>query len=175
LFICGGAFVGLDKIIERRIGKRVIGFGQSEEGLVAIGEDYIFTLVEPEDLIKFGLIPEFIGRFSCITSLEELSKKALKDILTKPKNAICKQYQKLFELEGVELEFTDDAFEEVAAQAQERKTGARGLRAILEKSMLDIMYDIPSMSGVSKCIITKEVVQAKSEPLLVFEDQVETA
>lgn len=175
LFICGGAFVGLDKIIERRIGKRVIGFGQSEEGLVAIDEDHIFTLVEPEDLIKFGLIPEFIGRFSCITSLEELSKQALKDILTKPKNAICKQYQKLFELEGVELEFTDDAFEEVAAQAQERKTGARGLRAILEKSMLDIMYDIPSMSGVSKCIITKEVIQAKSEPLLVFEDQVETA
>ncbi|MDP8242738.1 MAG: ATP-dependent Clp protease ATP-binding subunit ClpX [Candidatus Hinthialibacter antarcticus] len=175
LFICGGAFVGLDKIIERRIGKRVIGFGQSEGGPVAIDEDLILTLVEPEDLIKFGLIPEFIGRFSCITSLEELSKTALKDILTKPKNAICKQYQKLFDLEGVELEFTDDAFEEVASQAQERKTGARGLRAILEKSMLDIMYEIPSMSGVSKCIITKEVIEAKSEPLLVFEDQVETA
>lgn len=175
LFICGGAFVGLDKIIERRIGKRVIGFGQTEAGPVAIDEERVLTLVEPEDLIKYGLIPEFVGRFACLTSLEELNLPALKTILTKPRNAICKQYQKMFELEGVELEFTDDALDEVARLAMERKTGARGLRAILEKAMLYIMYTIPSTSGVSKCIITKEVIHQKSEPLLVFEDQVETA
>lgn len=175
LFIVGGAFVGLDKIIERRIGRRVIGFGQSEEGPVAIDENNLLTLVEPEDLIKFGLIPEFIGRFSTLTALDELNLDALKAILTKPKNAVCKQYQKLFELEGVELEFTEDAMDEVSRQAMERKTGARGLRAILEKAMLDIMYQIPSMSGVSKCIITKETILNQSEPLLVFEDQVESA
>ncbi len=175
LFICGGAFVGLDKIIERRIGKRVIGFGASSEGIAAIDEDNMLNLVEPEDLIKYGLIPEFIGRFACLTSLEELDETALKTILVEPKNAICKQYHKLFELENVELEFTPDALDAVAVQAMERKTGARGLRAILEKSMMDIMYEIPSMSGVTKCIITKEVVSEGSEPLLVFEDQVETA
>lgn len=175
LFICGGAFVGLDKIIERRIGKRVIGFGASEDGPVAILEDNILTLVEPEDLIKFGMIPEFVGRFPCIASLEELDVVALKKILTEPKNAICKQYQKLFELEGVELEFTNEALDAISLKAMERKTGARGLRAILEKAMMDVMYDIPSMTGVSKCIITKEVITENSAPLMVFEDQVETA
>ena len=175
LFICGGAFVGLDKIIERRVGKRIIGFGQSEEGPVAIDENNVLTMVEPEDLIKFGLIPEFVGRFACITSLEELQMQALKKILTEPKNALCKQYKKLFELEGVELEFTEDALDEVAHLAMVRKTGARGLRAILEKAMTDIMYNIPSMSGVTKCILTKETINQESEPLLVFEDQVETA
>jgi len=175
LFICGGAFVGLDKIIERRIGKRVIGFGNSEEGPVAIDEDHVLNLVEPEDLLKFGMIPEFVGRFACLTALEELSLDALRKILTEPKNAICKQYQKLFELEGVKLEFTKEALDEVARLALERKTGARGLRAILEKAMLNIMYEIPSLSGVSKCIITKEVIAQQSEPLLVYEDQVETA
>ncbi len=175
LFLCGGAFVGLDKIIERRIGKRVIGFDTTNEGVVAIDENNMLNLVEPEDLLKFGLIPEFVGRFACITSLEELGLEALKKILTEPKSAFCKQYQKLFELENVKLEFSTDALEEVAKRAMERKTGARGLRAILEKSMLDIMYDIPSMSGVSKCIITKEVIAEGSDPLLVFEDQVETA
>ncbi|MEW6236039.1 MAG: ATP-dependent Clp protease ATP-binding subunit ClpX [Candidatus Omnitrophota bacterium] len=175
LFICGGAFVGLDKIIERRIGRRVIGFGSSEEGPVAITEDNLLRRVEPEDLLKFGMIPEFVGRFACITALSDLDLSALKDILTKPKNAICKQFQKLFELEGVQLEFTEEALMEISQKAQERKTGARGLRAILEKCMMDAMYEIPSMSGVSKCIITKEVVTEGSDPLLVFEDQVETA
>lgn len=175
LFICGGAFVGLDKIIERRIGKRVIGFGTSEDGPVAIDENNLITMVEPEDLLKFGLIPEFVGRFACLTSLEELDMTALLSILTTPKNALCKQYQKLFELEGVKLEFSDDALREVAQKALERKTGARGLRAILEKSMMEIMYELPSMSGVSKCIITKDVIVNESEPMLVYEDQEETA
>ncbi len=175
LFICGGAFVGLDTIIERRIGKRVIGFENTPEGPAAVDEDNLLTKVEPEDLIKFGMIPEFIGRFACLTALNDLDLMALKQILTEPKNAVCKQFQKLFELEGVQLEFTDEALEEVARMALARKTGARGLRAILEKSMMDIMYDIPSLNGVSKCIITKEVISDKSEPLLVYEDQVETA
>lgn len=175
LFICGGAFVGLDKIIERRIGRRVIGFGSDENGPVAITEGNILTRVETEDLIKYGLIPEFVGRFSSIASLEELDKTALKTILTTPKNAVCKQYEKLFELEGVELEITEEALDEIAQLAMLRKTGARGLRAILEKAMIDIMYEIPSMSGVSKCIITKEVITEGSEPLMVYQDQVETA
>ncbi|MDX9753746.1 MAG: ATP-dependent Clp protease ATP-binding subunit ClpX [bacterium] len=175
LFICGGAFVGLDKIIERRIGKRIIGFNTTEEGMVAIDEKNCMVLIEPEDLIKYGMIPEFVGRFACLTSLDELDLQAMKNILTKPQNAICKQYKKLFELEGVQLEFTEEALDEVAQQAIARKTGARGLRAILEKSMMNIMYEIPSMSGVSKCVITKEVITEGSEPLLVFEDQVETA
>jgi len=175
LFICGGAFVGLDKLIERRIGKRIIGFSTDQEGPVAIDEDNVFNRVEPEDLIKFGLIPEFVGRFSCLTTLDELNEEALKTILTVPKNAVCKQYQKLFELEGVELEFSPDALDAIAAKTVDRKTGARGLRAILEKSMMDVMYEIPSMSGVSKCIVTKEVITEMSDPLFVFEDQVETA
>jgi len=171
LFICGGAFVGLDKIIERRIGKRVIGFGSDEVGPVAIDEEYILNRVETEDLIKYGMIPEFVGRFSSIAALEELDREALKTILTEPKNAVCKQYEKLFELEGVELEITDDALDAIAQKAMERKTGARGLRAILEKAMMDIMFDIPSISGVTKCIITKEVITEGSEPLLVYQDQ----
>lgn len=175
LFIAGGAFVGLDKIIERRLGKRVIGFNTIEDGFVAIDEDHCLNLVEPEDLIKFGLIPEFVGRFACVTSLDQLNLQAMKDILTKPHNAVCKQFKKLFELEGVQLDFTEDALDEITAQALARKTGARGLRAILEKCMLDIMYEIPSMTGVTKCVITKEVVTEGSVPLLVFEDQVETA
>ncbi|MBN2329371.1 MAG: ATP-dependent Clp protease ATP-binding subunit ClpX [Candidatus Omnitrophica bacterium] len=175
LFICGGAFVGLDKLIERRIGKRVIGFAADEEGPVAIDEDNVINRVEPEDLIKFGLIPEFVGRFACLTALDELDECALKQILTEPKNAVCKQYQKLFELEGVELEFSPEALDAISKKTVERKTGARGLRAILEKAMMDVMYEIPSMSGVSKCIITKEVITEMSDPLLVFEDQVETA
>jgi ATP-dependent Clp protease ATP-binding subunit ClpX len=175
LFICGGAFVGLDKIIERRIGKKVIGFGTTEEGMVAIDEKKALTNIEPEDLIKYGIIPEFVGRFACLTALDELDLTAMKSILTTPQNAICKQYQKLFELEGVQLELTDEALDEIALQAIARKTGARGLRAILEKAMMEIMFEIPSRSNVSKCIITKEVITDGSEPLLVYEDQEETA
>ncbi len=177
LFICGGAFVGLEDIIERRIGKKVIGFGAEQEDEITEEEarENILRLVEPEDLIKFGLIPEFVGRFSSITALNELSEEAMLDILTKPKNAVCKQYQKLFELEGVDLEFTSEALREVAQQALARKTGARGLRAILEKVMLDVMYEIPSRTGISKCVITREVATRQSEPMLVYEDQVESA
>ncbi len=177
LFICGGAFVGLEKIVERRIGRKIIGFGaEDEEKATQLEETENFLhLVEPEDLIKFGLIPEFVGRYSSITALDELTEEAMLAILTEPKNAICKQYQKLFELEGVDLEFTPEALQEVAVQALARKTGARGLRAILERVMLDVMYEIPSQTGISKCIITREVVTRQSEPLLVYEDQVESA
>ena len=175
LFICGGAFVGLDKIIERRVGRRVIGFGMHEGGMAAVLDNNVLAAVEPEDLLKFGMIPEFVGRFACVASLEELDNNALLAILTEPKNAVCRQFQKLFDLEGVKLEFTKEALEEIAEQALARKTGARGLRAILEKVMLDVMYEIPSRSGISKCVITREVLTQKSEPLLVYEDQVETA
>lgn len=177
LFICGGAFVGLEKIVERRIGRKIIGFGAEDAEKAAQleeTENYLH-LVEPEDLIKFGLIPEFVGRYSSITALDELTEEAMLAILTEPKNAICKQYKKLFELEGVDLEFTPEALQEVAKQALARKTGARGLRAILERVMLDVMYEIPSQTGISKCIITREVVTRQSEPLLVYEDQVESA
>ncbi|MFH1737502.1 MAG: ATP-dependent Clp protease ATP-binding subunit ClpX [bacterium] len=175
LFICGGAFVGLDTIIERRVGRKVIGFGTHEGKLSAALEDDVLAAVEPEDLLKFGMIPEFVGRFSCLAALRELDQEALRKILTEPKNAVCKQFKKLLEFEGVQLEFSTEALEEIAEQAIARKTGARGLRAILEKVMLDVMYDIPSLSGISKCVITREVVTRKSEPLLVYEDQVETA
>ena len=175
LFICGGAFVGLDTIIERRVGRKVIGFGMHEGEMATTLDDHILGAVEPEDLLKFGMIPEFVGRFSCLASLRELDNDALLRILTEPTNAVCKQFQKLLELEGVKLEFTQDALEEIAEQALARKTGARGLRAILEKVMLDVMYDIPLRPGVSKCVITREVVTRQSEPLLVYEDQVETA
>ncbi len=175
LFICGGAFVGLDKIIERRVGRKVIGFGMEDGQMAAVLDNNVLTAVEPEDLLKFGMIPEFVGRFACIATLDELDRDALLTILTEPKNAVCRQFQKLFELEGVKLEFTREALEEIADQALARKTGARGLRAILEKVMLDVMYEIPSLPGVSKCVITREVVTKRSEPLLVYEDQVETA
>ncbi len=177
LFVCGGAFVGLDKIIERRVGRKVIGFGTDEGKPAAYIDDEkdVLTMVEPEDLLKFGMIPEFVGRFSSLVSLQELDQQALLRILTEPKNAVCRQFQKFLELEGVKLEFTQEAMEEIANQAIERKTGARGLRAILERIMLDVMYDIPSLTGISKCVITREVVTQQSEPLLVFEDQAGTA
>jgi ATP-dependent Clp protease ATP-binding subunit ClpX len=175
LFICGGAFVGLDKIIERRVGRKVIGFGTEDGEMTAVLDNNVLAAVEPEDLLKFGMIPEFVGRFSCLATLEELDREVLLKILTEPKNAVCKQFKKLFEFEGVQLEFTPEALEEIAEQALKRKTGARGLRAILEKVMLNVMYDLPSMAGISKCVITREVVTRQSEPLLVYEDQAETA
>jgi ATP-dependent Clp protease ATP-binding subunit ClpX len=175
LFICGGAFVGLEKIIQRRIGVKGIGFGadiQSRDDR-RIGE--VLRGVQAEDLLRFGLIPEFIGRVPVIATLDELDEAALIDILTKPKNALVRQYQKLFEFEGVSLRFTDGALRAVARKATERKSGARGLRSILEVAMLDLMYDIPSRDDVEECIISEEVIQQGNEPLLVFKREAESA
>src|SRR6266516_2277583 len=164
LFICGGAFVGLDKIIERRAGKKSLGFITSEsdykKNKVAAPSN-ILELTQPRDLIKFGLIPEFVGRLPVIGSLSELDHSALVDILTKPKNALIRQYQKLFEFENVKLKFTDEAVEAVAVQALERKMGARGLKIILEDLMLDIMYQLPSQKKVKEFMITGEMVENK--------------
>ena len=152
LFICGGAFIGLDRIIEQRIGQKTVGFGSK---LVSrkerkIGE--ILSLVEPEDLIKYGLIPEFVGRMPVVATLDELDEAALVKILTEPKNALMKQYQKLLSLDNVRLKFTDGALSAIAKKAIQRKTGARGLRSILEEIMLDVMYEIPSQKGIKECL-----------------------
>lgn len=167
LFICAGAFVGLEKIIEKRMTK------SKAVGLTAVNTDkkektHLENLgaIEPEDLVKFGLIPEFIGRLPVTAMLEELDEAALVSILTEPKNAIVKQYQKLFEFDGIELEFSDDAIREVAKTALNRKTGARGLRAILEQVMLDVMYDLPGNEKIAKCIVTKEAIIGTGKPVL---------
>jgi len=173
LFVCGGTFNGLDKIIRNRIGSKLIGF---EADIQIKGEkdiNEILPLVQPEDLIKFGLIPEFIGRIPVVATLGELSMDALVRILTEPKNALTKQYKKLFELEDVELKFTDEALLRVAEDALGRKSGARGLRAILESVMLDIMYDIPSTMGIRECVIGEEVITKGESPLLLYETQAE--
>jgi ATP-dependent Clp protease ATP-binding subunit ClpX len=172
LFVCGGTFNGLDKIIRNRIGSKTMGFEADIQGKGKTDIDEIMALVQPEDLIKFGLIPEFIGRIPIIATLNELSLDALVRILTEPKNALIKQYKKLFELEDVELKFTDEALLVVAKNAIERKSGARGLRAILESVMLDIMYDIPSSPAVHECVIGEEVITEGESPLLLYENQV---
>ncbi|MFO8089939.1 MAG: ATP-dependent Clp protease ATP-binding subunit ClpX [Desulfatiglandaceae bacterium] len=171
LFICGGMFNGLDRIVRNRLGKRVMGFEADIQGKSDLDQGEVLSQVQPEDLIKFGLIPEFIGRIPVMATLNELSQEALVRILTEPKNALVKQYKKLFELEGVELKFTDQTLIEVAKQALARKSGARGLRAILEAIMLDIMYDIPSTSGIRECIIGEEVITKGNAPLLLYEKQ----
>ena len=172
LFICGGAFAGLDKVIRDRTDKTTgIGFSaevKSKDDKKDLGET--FKEVEPEDLVKFGLIPEFIGRLPVIATLEELDEAALVQILTEPKNALTKQYRKLFEMENVDVDFRDDALRAVAKKAMERKTGARGLRSILEGVLLDTMYDIPSEDTVSKVVIDASVIEGKSEPLLIYEN-----
>lgn len=168
LFICGGAFDGLEKIIMNRTGKRSLGFVadiQSKEQQ-DIGE--ILKKIMPEDLLKFGLIPEFVGRLPILVTLSQLDKKALMQILTEPKNALVKQYQKLFELDNVDLEFEPEAVEEIAQRALDRKTGARGLRAIFEEIMLNVMYDIPSREDIDKCIVSKETITEHMEPKLVL-------
>lgn len=175
LFICGGTFNGLDKIIRNRIGSKLIGFEADIKGKGEIDIDEIMSVVQPEDLIKFGLIPEFIGRIPIVATLNELSLDALVRILTEPKNALIKQYQKLFELEHVNLKFTDAALLCVAKAALERKSGARGLRAILESVMLDIMYEIPSSPEIQECVIGEEVITRGESPLLLYENQVEYA
>jgi len=169
LFICGGAFDGIEPIIKRRLGQKVIGFG-SDVKQVDISQKELLSKVLPEDLLRFGLIPEFIGRLPVIASLEQLDEKALIEILTKPKNALVKQYQKMLEIDDVELEFEEGALTEIAKKAIERKTGARGLRSIIEGIMLDVMFDLPSREDITKCIITEETVLGSSVPKLVLED-----
>jgi ATP-dependent Clp protease ATP-binding subunit ClpX len=169
LFICGGAFDGLEPIIKRRLGKKVIGFGADMQQS-DVDEKNLLSKVLPEDLLKFGLIPEFVGRLPVITTLEPLDEEALVDILTKPKNAIVKQYQKMLELDGVELEFEEEALREIAKKAIERKTGARGLRSIIEGIMLDVMFELPSREDVQKCIITVETVRGNEPPKLIRHD-----
>ena len=166
LFICGGAFSGVDKIIEKRIGHKVLGFGAEITSNVQKDVGETLKSILPEDLLKFGLIPEFVGRMPIIVTLENLDEDALVRILTEPRNALAKQYQRLFEMDGVELTFDEDALRAVAHKAIERKTGARGLRAILEDVMLDIMFDIPSREDVSTCRITKDVIEKVCPPLL---------
>jgi len=175
LFICGGAFVGLDQIIERRIGERSLGFGADIPSRKdkRIGE--LLQQVQPEDLLRFGMIPEFIGRLPMIATLHELNEAALMDILTKPKNALVKQFQKLFEMDGVKLKFQDEALKAVAQQALKRNAGARGLRAILEAAMLDIMYDVPSRPGIKEVIITPDVIEKGEGPITVYEKEAELA
>ncbi|MCM3692222.1 ATP-dependent protease ATP-binding subunit ClpX [Neobacillus niacini] len=169
LFICGGAFDGIEPIIKRRLGQKVIGFGSDMKQL-EITQKELLSKVLPEDLLRFGLIPEFIGRLPVIASLEQLDESALIEILTKPKNALVKQYQKMLEIDEVELEFEEGALSEIAKKAIERKTGARGLRSIIEGIMLDVMFDLPSRDDIQKCIITKETVIDNSLPKLVLED-----
>ena len=165
LFICGGAFVGLDKQIERRTGKKTLGFRADIKSLAQREVGTTLEMVEPEDLIKYGLIPEFVGRLPVLGTLHELDRPALVQILTQPRNAITRQYQKLFEYENVKLRFTDDALDAIAEQALARKIGARGLRMIIEDLMLDLMYNLPGQKKIRECVITREVVMSKEKPI----------
>ncbi|MCB5189812.1 ATP-dependent Clp protease ATP-binding subunit ClpX [Methylobacillus arboreus] len=172
LFICGGAFDGLEKVIRRRSEKGGIGFGaevKSKEDARAIGE--VLREVEPEDLIKFGLIPEFVGRLPAIATLESLDEAALVTILVEPRNALTKQYTKLFKMEGVDLEFRESALQLIAKKALERKTGARGLRSIMEHALLEIMYDLPSLANLSKVVVDEGVIKGDSPPILIYADE----
>jgi len=171
LFICGGAFGGLESIIERRIGRKTMGFGANVVSNEKKDLSELYKNILPEDLLKFGLIPEFVGRVPIIVTLHQLDEKALVNILTEPKNALVKQFTKLLEMDGVQLEFEEDALTEIAKLAIERKTGARGLRAILENIMLDVMYEVPSRSDVKKCVITKDTVRNAKVPMLILGDK----
>lgn len=174
LFICGGAFTGLDDIVRRRAVGNAIGFNPDAKLLSSHRRKYLAE-VQPEDLLKFGLIPEFVGRLPVIACLDELDEKALIKILVEPKNALAKQYQRLFEMEGVRLKFTDGSLKAIASMALERKMGARGLRAILENVMLDLMYEIPSQSDIKEVVIAEETIVRSEQPLIVYEHQAETA
>ncbi|HLB56860.1 MAG TPA: ATP-dependent Clp protease ATP-binding subunit ClpX [Coxiellaceae bacterium] len=171
LFICGGAFADLDKIVQQRTDESGIGFAATVKTKNKTADINIIKKVENQDLIKYGLIPEFVGRLPVISVLEELDENALLEILTKPKNALTKQYKKLFEFEGVTVEFREDALHEIAKQAIERKSGARGLRSIVEHALLDVMYELPSMPGLKQVVIDKNVIKTKSKPLYVYEDE----
>jgi ATP-dependent Clp protease ATP-binding subunit ClpX len=172
LFICGGAFAGLDKVIRNRTHKGGIGFSAEVKSLDdqrPLSE--ALRAVEPEDLIHYGLIPEFVGRLPVVATLDELDEEALVQILTEPKNALTKQYARLFDMEGSELEFRDDALRAIARKAMERKTGARGLRSIIENVLLDTMFDLPSLDNVSKVVIDESVIAGENAPILIYEDQ----
>jgi len=175
LFICGGAFIGLDTLIEQRTGQKTVGFVSDTitRKERKIGE--ILSLVEPEDLIKYGLIPEFVGRMPVVAALDELDEQAFIKILTEPKNALMKQYQKLLSFDNVRLKFNDGALSAIAKKAIQRKTGARGLRSILEGIMLDVMYEIPSQKGIKDCLITEDTILKNEKPILIYEKQVESA
>jgi ATP-dependent Clp protease ATP-binding subunit ClpX len=168
LFICGGAFVGLDQIIQRRLGQSRMGFGAEVKSKNDMKLGELLNEVQPEDLLKFGLIPEFIGRLPLIATLHELSEDALIDILTKPKNSLVKQFQKLFEMDGVKLKFTKGALQAIAREAITRESGARGLRAIMEESMLDVMYDVPSKQGIKEVVVNEDAVNKGDVPLIVY-------
>ena len=175
LFICGGAFVGLDKIIESRVGRSGMGFGAEIKSREDRRVGDLLAMIQPEDLLKYGLIPEFVGRLPVIATLHDLDEQALVRILKEPKNAIIKQYQKYFDLEKVRLKFTDDAVAAIAKEALKRGTGARGLRAILEEVMLEIMYELPSIQGLKECVITREVILSHEQPILVSEAKEQSA
>jgi ATP-dependent Clp protease ATP-binding subunit ClpX len=175
LFICGGAFVGLDQIVQRRIGQQTLGFGAEIKSKKDFKLGDLFAQVQPEDLLKFGLIPEFIGRLPVLATLHELNDEALIDILTKPKNALVKQFQRLFEMDGVKLKFTKTALSAIARESLARNSGARGLRAILENAMLDIMYDIPSRGGIKEVVISEEVITKGEAPLIVYAKEAEVS
>jgi ATP-dependent Clp protease ATP-binding subunit ClpX len=175
LFICGGAFCGLEKIIEKRLSQKQIGFGSDLRTPSNFNVGDVLKEVETEDLLKFGLIPEFVGRLPVIATLNELDEPALIDILTKPKNALVKQYQRLFEFEKVKLKFTDEAVHAVALLAIKKKSGARGLRAILETVMLDVMFDVPSQDNIQEVVVNEDVVNGKIPPLVVYEKKAESA
>ncbi len=171
LFICGGTFNGLHKVIQRRVSAKVMGFGAEVQAQNKNSVGELLRKLEPEDLIKYGLIPEFLGRLPVVATLDELSEETLIRILQEPKNALVKQFQRLFEMEGVNLRFTDSALTAVAKKAVNRKSGARGLRAIIEKCMLEIMYELPSIDDVKECVISEEVVLNKEDPILLYEQK----
>jgi ATP-dependent Clp protease ATP-binding subunit ClpX len=175
LFICGGAFVGVEKLVEGRVGKTGIGFGAEIKSREDRRVGDLLALIQPEDLLKYGLIPEFVGRLPVVATLHDLDETALVRILREPKNAILKQYQKYFELEKVRLKFTDDAVAAVAREAMKRGTGARGLRAVLEEVMLEVMYELPSLPALKECIITREVILNKDRPILISEQKEQSA
>jgi ATP-dependent Clp protease ATP-binding subunit ClpX len=168
LFICGGAFVGLDQIVQRRLGQSRLGFGADVKSKKELKLGELLSHVQPEDLLKFGLIPEFIGRLPVIATLHELTEDALIDILTKPKNSLVKQFQKLFEMDGVKLKFTKGALQAIARKALVRESGARGLRAILEEAMLDIMYEVPSKQGIKEVVVNEDAITNGDAPLIVY-------
>ncbi|HSB73561.1 MAG TPA: ATP-dependent Clp protease ATP-binding subunit ClpX, partial [Candidatus Methylomirabilis sp.] len=175
LFICGGAFEGLDKIVERRVGEKVLGFGAEIKSKRDKNLGELLAMVEPEDLLRYGLIPELVGRLPVAAVLHELDEKLLVRILKEPKNSLLRQYQKFFDFEHVKLTFTEDAVAAVAEAAAKRETGARGLRAILEDIMLDIMYELPSQSGISECIINRDVVIERKHPIILYKKKAESA
>jgi ATP-dependent Clp protease ATP-binding subunit ClpX len=175
LFIVGGAFCGLEQVVERRIGGKSLGFGSDVTSKTEKKLGELLALVEPDDLLKFGMIPEFVGRLPIITSLEELDEPSLVEILTKPRNALVKQYRKLLQMDGVNLEFTDGALKAIARAAMKNKAGARGLRAILERAMLDIMYDVPSRRNVQEIVISEDVIDRNEPPLVVLAKEAESA